>query len=366
MSRLPGSWSLVLDAARVEQHAGLRRAPELGRVLDALRGYTRDPGRPRRRRVAYGRGRFLEVVGVLLDERVVEPVALDQHVQDCAEERRVGARTQSEEDVGRAREWCHTRVGDDQLRAAVACLPDVTRRDRGALGYVRAGDEDHVGEADVAPGVRRAVDAERLLVRGARRHHAEAPVVVEVRRAEREPREFADQVRLLVVQRHARQHRKGVPAVRLLDALDLGRGAAERRVPGDRPEPARARRIALERLEQAVGVAPLEIALDALWAELALVEREVVPGLEPDDALILDLEHNAALLAAEAAVRLHLAVDLDPRVPAARWFAVEVGAVALDELGLVAWQPGHQPNPPTRRLCASVTRRRRHAGQRSW
>ena len=77
--------------------------------------------------------------------------------------------------------------------------------------------------------------------------------------------------------------------MRGLDAADLGDGAVERVVP--RPAGTRrARRVALQRVEQPVGVAVLQVALDALGAELALVERELVPRLEADDLVVLDLQ----------------------------------------------------------------------------
>ena len=75
--------------------------------------------------------------------------------------------------------------------------------------------------------------------------------------------------------------------------------------------------VALHRVQQPVGVAALQVALHALGAELALVEREVVPGLEADDLVVVDLQLDAALLAAEAAVGLDDPVDLEPGVPAA-------------------------------------------------
>src|SRR4051812_35930762 len=48
----------------------------------------------------------------------------------------------------------------------------------------------------------------------------------------------------------------------------------------------------------------LQVALDALGAQHAAVERELFPRLEADDFVVTHLELNAALLAAEAAVRL--------------------------------------------------------------
>ena len=79
-------------------------------------------------------------------------------------------------------------------------------------------------------------------------------------------------------------------------------------------------------------MAALQVALHALRAELALVERELVPGLEADDLVVLHLQLDAALLAAEAAVRLDHAVDLEAGVPAAGRRLVEVRPVPGDEL----------------------------------
>ena len=245
-------------------------------------------------------------------------VAADQLVQHRAEQRRVGARPDAEEEVGRAGQRHDPRVLHDQLGAAVAGPPDVARGDRERLGDVRAGDPHHVGERDVAPRVGAAVDAERLLVAGAGRHHAVAAVVVEVGGVQGEAGELADQVALLVGQRDARQHGERVVAVGLLDAADLADDPVERLVPRDPPEPAGRGGVALERVQQPVGVAALEVPLDALRAELALVERELVPRLEADDLVVTDLELDPALLPAEAAVGVDDAVDLERRRPTRR------------------------------------------------
>ena len=187
------------------------------------------------------------------------------------------------------------------LRAVLARLPQVVGGDRRALGDVRAGDEDDFGLGDVAPRVGAAVDAEDLLRRGRRRHHAQPAVVVDVGGPQRDARELAHQVGLLVGQRGAGQHGEGVAAVRRLDALDLARRAIERGRPS-RSAGSRAL-VARQRRQQAVGMLVLHVALDALGTELPLVEREVLPRFEADDLFVLDLELDAALLAAEAAVR---------------------------------------------------------------
>jgi hypothetical protein len=276
-------------------------------------------------------GRLLETLGVGLDEVVVDPVALDQDVQHGAEQRRVGAGPQAEEQVGRPGGGGNARVGDDELGAVVAGPPQVAGGDGRALGDVRADDEHDLGAGDVLPRVRGPVDAERLLVRSTGRDHAEPAVVVEVGRAQGEAGELADQVRLLVVEGDAREHGEGVVPVGLLDSADLRDGAVQGVVPGHRPEPLPVGRVPLHRLLQPVGMGVLQVALHALGAELPLVERELVPGLEADDLVALDLEDDPALLTAEAAVGLHLPVGLDAGLPTARGRAVEVGSVQVDE-----------------------------------
>ena len=76
----------------------------------------------------------------------------------------------------------------------------------------------------------------------------------------------------------------------------------------------------------------LHVALHALGAELALVEGELLPRLEADDLVVLHLELDAALLAAEAAVRLHEPVGLAGARPAAGRLAVEMRAELRDQL----------------------------------
>ena len=66
---------------------------------------------PRRRVVGDRGGGLLEAGGVVVDEVVVEPVAVDQHVEHRAEQRRVGAGPQAEEQVGGAGQRRDPRVG---------------------------------------------------------------------------------------------------------------------------------------------------------------------------------------------------------------------------------------------------------------
>ena len=60
-------------------------------------------------------------------------------------------------------------------------------------------------------------------------------------------------------------------------------------------------------------MAALEVALDPLRTEQAAIEGKLFPRLESDDLVVKDLQLDAALLAAEAAVCLDEALGLDAR-----------------------------------------------------
>src|SRR5690606_30130334 len=65
-----------------------------------------------------------------------------------------------------------------------------------------------------------------------------------------------------------------------------------------------------------VGMVLLEVALHSLGTEHPAVERELVPRLHAHDDVVLDLELQAALLTAEAAVRLDISVRLHTGIDA--------------------------------------------------
>ena len=236
------AFGLLLDAAGVQQHPGRRGAPPLGGLLDARRRHAGDVRRPCGVISPTAAAACVEVDRVRVDELVIEPVVRDELVEHGAEQRRVRAGSHREEQVGGAGKRDDAGVLDDQLGATVAGAPDVARRDRERLGDVRPRDPHHVGERDVAPRVRGAIDAERLLVAGARRHHAEAAVVVEVRGVQGEAGELADEVALLVRERDAREHGERVVAVRRLDPPDLARRHGRGRRPTRSAGTRRARR----------------------------------------------------------------------------------------------------------------------------
>ena len=171
---------------------------------------------------------------------------------------------------------------------------------------------------NVRPRIGGAIDAESELVAGGGADHAQPAVVVDVGCFQAHAGELAHQIRLLVRQTRAGEDGEGVGAVRRLNALDGGGHAIDGRLVGEGAKSLRRGRIALVGVQQAIGMRALQVALDALGAQHAAIERELVPRLEADDLIVLDLELNAALLAAETAMRLDEAVQLPRRWPRRR------------------------------------------------
>ena len=319
---------MVLDAARVHEEARFRGAPKFRRRANALLRDTRDFRRAARRPLL---DVLVEADGVLLDELVIEPVVLDHEVKDAVEQRHVAAGLHRKEEIRGARDRRDARIDHDDLPAVLARLPDVVRGDRRALRGVRSGDQHDLGVQDVVPRIGAAVDAERLLVRRAGADHAQPAVVIDVFRLQAYAGELAHQVCLLRRQTGAGEHAHGVRAVRRLDAVDLRGHARNGGVVRQRREPARGLGIALKSGREAVRMSALEISLHPLRAKHPFVERKVVARLEADHQVVFDFEIDAALLAAEAAMRRNDLVGLGAGVDAQSLHAIEVRTPRIHE-----------------------------------
>src|SRR5690606_321138 len=198
-------------------------------------------------------------------------------------------------------------------------------------------------------------------------YQARRAVVVDVRRLQADARELAEQVRLLGGQARAAEDCDAAWAVFGLQPVDGARRPRDRIGIGKRREPAGRGRVARKRRDETIGMRSLEIALHAFRAEHAAVEREVHPRLEADHLVVLDLELNAALLAAEAAVRLDESVGLGAGREALARHAREVRSEPIDDLKGVRRNRGHyrtcSPGETRQRApWASPASARRHAG----
>ena len=187
---------------------------------------------------------------LLVDEPLV-----DEDVGEGEQDDEVAARHGGEVDAGPAvGQPCRRRgprVDDDQAPARPRA-GEVLHEGRHRRCGVGADDEHGVRAPEVREREGQApVDAEAAVGAGRGRGHAEPAVVVDVRRAQHDPRELAQGVGLLVGEAASAEHGNRVPAVHGLDAGEprvheveslLPRGRPERPPPTVRPDPSHERR----------------------------------------------------------------------------------------------------------------------------
>ena len=173
---------VVLDPASVQEKAGARRTPHLGRTDDERRGDAGDLG-GRLRRVLLDRFLYRVPAGRVGGEKgAIDPPAFDHHVQHSVEDGDVSSGPNGDEKVSRAGDGRHPRVDQDEARAVLARPPEVVGGDGRALADVRAGDQHDLGLRDVTPGICGSIEPGSSSM-PLQRHHAEAAVVVDVRGA---------------------------------------------------------------------------------------------------------------------------------------------------------------------------------------
>src|SRR5262249_788653 len=151
------------------------------------------------------------------------------------------------------------RIDVDDPRPVFTCLPDVARRDGGALGDVGPTKPNDLGQGNVAHRVAGPIDSERLLVPGPGRDHAQSAVVVDVPPPPTYRSELGYQVALLAGHARPGEDREGVIAVRRLDSADLGGDVLDRFLIADGPEALRQRRIAEVGAREPVMVRALQV-----------------------------------------------------------------------------------------------------------
>ena len=198
---------MMLDSPGVQRHRVRALGEPSRRRLNRLRRHAGVFGRRPRVPLADALRHRVEPRGVLRDKlSILQPIA-QNHVQHAQEEDEVRPRPHRQIQVRVPADRRHPRIRHNQPRPVVARAPDVVRRNRRTLADVRPGHENHVCRRDVAPRNRTPVEVERQLIRRARRNHAQPAVVVDVPRPQRQPRELADQIRLLGDQRRPAEHR---------------------------------------------------------------------------------------------------------------------------------------------------------------
>src|SRR6185503_17205329 len=91
-----------------------------------------------------------------------------------------------------------------------------------------------------------------------------------------------------------------------------------------------------ERVQQPIRVMNLQVGRDSFGTETALVDREVITRLEPDDMVFFNQQVQTALDRAVRAVGRHNTVDSPVRAPAIPRLVVQVRAEFFNYLFYVA------------------------------
>src|SRR6185436_5912305 len=119
---------------------------------------------------------------------------------------------------------------------------------------------------------------------------AQAAVVVDVGRLQAHAGELAEEVGFLGCQAcPAEQPDRAVP-VSGLETLYFRSGLGDGLRIADSAESGWCRLVAVKRRQQAIGMRALEVPLDPFRTEHAAIEGKILPRLEPDDLVVLDLE----------------------------------------------------------------------------
>ncbi|KFB68800.1 MAG: hypothetical protein CAPSK01_001655 [Candidatus Accumulibacter vicinus] len=206
------------------------------------------------------------------DVVAIDALLVEQDVEQTVVERDVGAGPERQVQVGQRCGFAAARVDDDdpQFRIGCACVLDAAKDDRMRDRRVGAGNQQAVGQGDVLVTTRWSIGAERLLVTGHRRRHAQARVGVDVVGADQPLGELVEDVIIL-----GEQLPRDVEgdAVRPMRADDPGKTVGrmiERRVPAD----ALTRQIAVQaqlRMQQAIVRLRRQVQCRALAAQPAEV-----------------------------------------------------------------------------------------------
>ncbi len=156
-----------------------------------------NPVRAETRSGAIGFEELLQLVepgGVRRDVIAIDQVVVNQDVRDAVEQRQIRARLERQMKIGHHRCLGDARVGHDQRLVPVRF--QILAEDRMIVGKVGADQQHHIGNLHVFVIARRPVAAERELVTGDGRGHAERGVAVVVARAETKLHELAERVEL--------------------------------------------------------------------------------------------------------------------------------------------------------------------------
>ena len=177
--------------------------------------------------------RVVEAGGVALDVIAVERAVIGEMHQQPAEQRRIGARLQSQEQIVIADGIGPARIDHHDARAALLLVGEhALVQHRMAPGRVGADQHQKIGLVEIFIAARHRVGAERAAVAGDRRGHAQPRIGVDIGAADKTLHQLVGDVIILGQQLAGEIERDRAGTVARDDVLKAMRDMVERVAPG--------------------------------------------------------------------------------------------------------------------------------------
>src|SRR5262249_40450943 len=193
-----GALGMMFNTPGMQEHGGRRCAPPLRRLDNRRRWHPGERCHTFWSVVGDRLPHRLKALGVLRNEGVIDPAARQTDMQETVHEGTVASRAYRQEEVGRACDRGHAWINDNDPGAIVSRPPDIIGENGKTLPDIDTSQDETFGQRDVTPRLSASVNAKRHAVRGTRRHHAEAPLVIDVLCAQCQTSRLPDEIRLLV------------------------------------------------------------------------------------------------------------------------------------------------------------------------
>ncbi len=239
-----------------------------------------------------------------VNEFFIEVAFFNGEIEETIRQRNISSRRDLKVEGSEACGGSVSRIDDYERAAVVDLLFKVLHEWRHRFGCVRADQKHCLSVGDIRHRKRQtAIDSERFDRGGGRGGHAKAAVVIDLRSAEGNAGELAEQIGLFVGKTAATEDADGIAAMPLLKLAHIQGDPINRFVPGSRTQSgaflvSNQRRLQAFRVRQKFGGGP------AFRTEPAAVGGEVAGFDGRSRTLVFTIESHAALQGAIGAVRL--------------------------------------------------------------
>ena len=272
---------------------------------DVVRFHTADFGGDSGRSLAHDRAQCIKILRVRGNVLAINPLLPQHYVQHGVEQRHVGARQDGQMQVGKCRGLSAARIDDDDFQIGVSFARGLDAAEQNGMRErrIRSGDKQARRMIQVFITAGRRIHAQRLLVAGHGRRHAQARVGIDVIGTDQALGELVEDVVVLGKQLSRDIEADTVRAV----FTDGGSKAIGEMVESFIPGASCARQVSRCTQLRVTGATGQrrgrhgERKGRALGAKLAEVGRMIGIAVDVDDLVIIRFDDDAAAGAAVAA-----------------------------------------------------------------